>query len=170
MDKKVKKSVYDARRNQRISCLSHVAKTAFLRQRLHDFLALATKIDEIEGEKLDWNFGLLGISAQAWNKVIHQGIKPVIIFAHPVVLKTVPGSVSYYRMVSMMSQKSMEWTRLKADGYELDQAPPDEKRAFAISKHLNRMMSCLVEVDEKIDALEFDLWRGMAAGLRVGAQ
>jgi len=167
MDKKVKKSADDARRNQRISSLSHVAKTALFRQRLYDFLTIATKIDEIEGEKLDWNFGLLGISAQAWNKVIHQGIKPVIVFAHPVVLKTVPGSVSYYRMVSMMSQKSMEWTRLKADRYESRQASPDEKRALAISKHLNRMMSCLVEVDEQIDAREFDLWRGLAAGLQA---
>ncbi len=167
MDQKLKKSGHDAKRNLRTSSLGHVAKTALFRQRLYDFLTLAAKIDEIEGEKLDWNFVLLGISAQAWNKVIHQGIKPIIVFAHPAVLKAVLGSVGYYRMLAMVSQRSADWTRLKADRYESGQALPDEKRALVISRHLNRMMSCLVEVDEQIDTREFDLWRGMAAALQA---
>ena len=36
--------------------------------------------------------------------------------------------------------------------------------ALHISKHLNKIVSILIEHDEKIDAREFDLWRGMAAG------
>lgn len=36
--------------------------------------------------------------------------------------------------------------------------------AVEISKHLNRIISILIEHDEDIDAREFDLWRGMAAG------
>lgn len=33
-----------------------------------------------------------------------------------------------------------------------------------MTKHLNKIISILVEQDEEIDAREFDLWRGMAAG------
>ncbi len=33
-----------------------------------------------------------------------------------------------------------------------------------ISKHLNKIVSILIEHDETIDDREFDLWRGMAAG------
>lgn len=36
--------------------------------------------------------------------------------------------------------------------------------ALSIARHLNKIVSILIEHDEKIDAREFDIWRGMAAG------
>lgn len=100
----------------------------------------------------------------AWNKAIHRGIKPVIVFAHPDILKHVKRAVGYYRMLSMVSQKSMIRVGLATTRYELNEAHPSATTAAAIAKHLNRIISALVELDEKIDAREFDLWRGMAAG------
>ncbi len=157
MTKVATKLTDDSKRGPSQWSVDQVTKTGLFRQQLHGLLTIATKIENIRGETLDWELSLLGISKQAWNKIIHGGIKPVIVFAHPFVLKRIPGAVGYYRMLSMVPQKSKDWTRLKADRYESGQVSRDEKMASAISKHLNRIISRLVELDEQIDAHEFDL-------------
>lgn len=144
--------------------LDQLAKSAFFHRKLHEWklLEIADQIDQVRGENLNWDN--LNISEQAWNKVIHRGIKPVVVFAHPFVLQTVHGSVGYYRMLAMVSQKSMKRVGISLDSYEVGKPIPNEAMAITIAQHLNRIVSVLVEADEEIDAREFDLWRGMAAG------
>lgn len=144
--------------------LDQFAKSAFFHRKLHEWkmLEIADQIDQVRGESLNW--GNLNISGQAWNRIIHRGIKPVIVFPHSFVLQTVAGSAGYYRMLAMVSQKSMKRVGLNLDSYESGKLIPDEETAVAIARHLNRVISLLVEADEKIDTREFDLWRGMAAG------
>jgi hypothetical protein len=146
--------------------LDQLTKSEFFHQKLHDWglLTVAKKIEKTRGEDLDWNLNLLGISKLAWNKVIHRGIKPVIVFAHPTVLRSVRSSVGYYRMLSMVSQKSMNRVGFSVSRYEGGRAFPEDNTSSAITKHLNQIISRLVEFDEQINAREFDLWRGMAAG------
>ncbi|MCI0552276.1 MAG: hypothetical protein L0287_15100, partial [Anaerolineae bacterium] len=69
--------------------LDQLAKSAFFHRKLHEWklLEIADQIDQVRGENLNWDN--LNISEQAWNKVIHRGIKPVVVFAHPFVLQTV---------------------------------------------------------------------------------
>lgn len=144
--------------------LDQLAKSAFFHRKLHEWklLEIADQIDQVRGENLNWDN--LNISEQAWNKVIHRGIKPVVVFAHPFVLQTVHGSAGYYRMLAMVSQKSMKRVGISLDSYEAGKPVPNDEMAAAIARHLNRIVSVLVEADEEIDAREFDLWRGMAAG------
>jgi hypothetical protein len=144
--------------------LDQLAKSAFFHRKLHEWklLEIADQIDLVRGENLNWDN--LNISEQAWNKVIHRGIKPVGVFAHPFVLQTVQGSAGYYRMLAMVSQKSMKRVGISLDSYEAGKPIPNEAMAITIAQHLNRIVSVLVEADEQIDAREFDLWRGMAAG------
>jgi hypothetical protein len=144
--------------------LDQLAKSVFFHRKLHEWrlLEIADQINLVRGENLDW--GDLNISEEAWSKVIHRGIKPVIVFAHPHVLQAVPGSASYYRMLALVSQKSMKRVGLNLDSYEAGKPVADEGAAVAIARHLNRIVSALVEADDEIDAREFDLWRGMAAG------
>ncbi|MBE2184480.1 MAG: XcyI family restriction endonuclease [Anaerolineae bacterium] len=144
--------------------LDQLAKSAFFHRKLHEWklLEIADQIDQVRGENLSWDN--LNISEQAWNKVIHRGIKPVVVFAHPFVLQTVQGSAGYYRMLAMVSQKSMKRVGISLDSYEAGKPIPNEEMAMTIAQHLNRIVSVLVEADEAIDAREFDLWRGMAAG------
>ncbi len=89
--------------------LDQLTKSEFFHQKLHEWglLEIAERIEEIKGETLEWDLDLLGISKRAWDKAIHRGIKPVVVFAHPEVLMSISGSVGYYRMLSMVSQKSM---------------------------------------------------------------
>ena len=94
---------------QRAWALDQLQKSLFFHQRLHEWqlLEVAEQIEEISGESLAWDLRELEISEMAWKRIIHSGIKPIIVFAHPHVLANVNRSVGYYRVLSMVSQKSM---------------------------------------------------------------
>jgi len=144
--------------------LDQLAKSAFFHRKLHEWklMEIAEQLEAVRGEELVWDD--LNIAEQAWNKIIHRGIKPVIVFAHPTVLQTVPGSAGYYRMLALVSQKSMKRIGINLDSYESGRPLTNETAALAAAKHLNRIISALIELDETINVREFDLWRGMAAG------
>lgn len=146
--------------------LDQLSKSEFFHQKLHEWgmLETANLIEQVKGETLTWDCNDLGISKTAWNKVIHRGIKPVIVFAHPQILMSIFSAVGYYRMLAMVSQKSMQQVGLPSNRYEQGKAFPNEQIAWDMTQHLNKIISHLVETDEQIDAREFDLWRGMAAG------
>lgn len=146
--------------------LDQLAKSAFFHQKLHEWqiLEVGEAISQVQGEDLDWSPSELSIADAAWKKVIHRGIKPVVVFAHPAVLQTVKGAVGYYRMLAMVSQKSMNQTVGAVQAFERGTKMPDDDTVLFLANHLNRIISHLVETDEKINAKEFDLWRGMAAG------
>lgn len=145
--------------------VDQLAKSEFFHQKLHEWelMEVAQKIDQIKGETLRWNRTSLEISKKAWDKIIHRGIKPVVVFAHPEVLVSIARSTGYYRMLAMVSQKSMSQVGLTTIRYE-EGREPEFETAETIAKHLNKIISKLVATDEKIDAREFDMWRGMAAG------
>lgn len=144
--------------------LDQLAKSAFFHRKLHEWqiIEISDHINQVQGEHLNWDD--LNISKEAWNKIIHRGIKPVIVFAHPQVLQNIKGSAGYYRMLAMVSQKSMKRVGLSLDAYEVGQPISNESIALVVAHHLNRIISILVEADEEINIGEFDLWRGMAAG------
>lgn len=141
-------------------------KAEFFHQKLHEWglLQIAYELESIKGEKLNWDKSSLGISEGAWNKVIHRGIIPLRVFAHPEVLVENPKRVSYYRMLSMVSQKSMNRVDLTIGKHETGLAPLERERALSLAKHFNSLISALIEFDETLDPREFDLWRGMTAG------
>ncbi|HNB52312.1 MAG TPA: XcyI family restriction endonuclease [Anaerolineales bacterium] len=125
---------------------------------------VADQIETFDGEVLAWDLGLLGISEKAWNRTHHRGIKPILVFAHPAILQTISRAVSYYRMLAMVSQKSMNKIQLAVGRFESGKGFPGEVQALSVSFRLNQIISHLIETDEHIDQREFDLWRGMAAG------
>lgn len=146
--------------------IDQLAKSEFFHQKLHEWgmLEVANRIDQVKGEDLAWDVNRLGISPKAWARVIHRGLKPVKVFSHPDVLRSIPRSVAYYRMLAMVSQKSMGRVGLATANQEMSESALAEAYAAALARHLNRIISNLVEADETIDPREFDLWRGMAAG------
>ena len=149
--------------------LDQLTKSEFFHQKLHEWrmLSVAEAVEGFRGETLQWNLTDLSISTSAWNKIIHRGIKPVTVFAHPEVLMGIPGATGYYRMLSMVSQKSMARLGLAVNAYETGRSVPDPITASQIARHLNQIISHLIEFDEHVYAREFDLWRGMAAGTQA---
>jgi len=146
--------------------VDQLTKSQFFHHKLHEWglLEIAYELESVKGEDFDWDLKSLNIAAKAWDKVIHKGIKPVRVFAHPEVLKQNPKMVGYYRMFAMVSQKSMARVGLSVQKYEYGRSDLDDSAALEVSEYLNRIVSILIESDEKIDEREFDLWRGMAAG------
>ncbi|MEJ5253083.1 MAG: XcyI family restriction endonuclease, partial [Armatimonadota bacterium] len=150
--------------------LDQLMKSTLFHQKVHEWglLTVADAIEKVKGEQLTWsNLTELGISQKAWDKVVHRGIKPVTVFAHPQVLMEVPRATSYYRMLAMVSQKSMRNIGLPVERYETTDDTPDLATAEAMARRLNHIISSLVEADEEIDKREFAIWRGMAAGAQA---
>lgn len=149
--------------------LDQFAKSIFFHQKLHEWalIEVAEEIETIGGEHLEWSLDNLGISLKAWNRIIHSGIKPVIVFAHPKVLTEVDRSTSYYRMLAMVSQKSMNQVGRPSARFERTSNLPDLKAAKTIAQRLNTIVSHLIESEDSVNRREFDLWRGMAAGAQA---
>ena len=148
--------------------IDQVTKSEFFHQKLHEYglLKVAYAIEDVQGENLDWNKEDLGISEKAWKKVIHRGIKPVRVFAHPDVLTSIHRSVGYYQKLALVSLKSMNNIGLTITTYESGQnkKPMNQQKAGDVCRRLNKLISRLIESDDVIDPREFDLWRGMTAG------
>ncbi len=151
---------------QRAWALDQLQKSVFFHQRLHEWqlLEVAEQIEDISGESLAWDLQELEISEMAWKRIIHSGIKPIIVFAHPHVLTNAHRSVGYYRMLSMVSQKSMGQIGLASTLYEQTERLPSTEAAHRIARRLNALICMLIEQDQEIEIREFDLWRGLAAG------
>jgi hypothetical protein len=126
--------------------VDQLAKGQFFHAKLHEWglLEVAARIEQVQGEALSWKLDKLGVSQTAWDMVIHRGIKPVLVFAHPQVLTDIPQAVGYYRMLSMVSQKSMAHIKLApgdfAD-YERGAKMLSEAQATAVAEHLNGIIS-----------------------------
>jgi hypothetical protein len=148
--------------------VDQVTKSEFFHQKLHEYglLEMAYAIEAVKGEDLDWDRAALGISAEAWKKVIHRGIKPVRVFAHPWVLRNIDRSVGYYQKMALVSLKSMTRIGLTISRYEAGEnaRPMREDKAGNVAQRLNTLISRLIEADDELDLREFDLWRGMTAG------
>ena len=151
---------------QRAWALDQIKKSLFFHQRLHEWklVEVAQQIEGISGESLSWELPDLNISELAWNRIIHSGIKPIIVFANPTVLINVDRSVGYYRMLAMVSQKSMNQIGLATTRYEQTDRLPSSEAALRIARRLNTLICALIEQEHDIETREFDLWRGMAAG------
>ena len=158
----------NAQDKREIWLIDQVTKSEFFHQKLHEYglLEIAYAIENVQGENLDWNRKDLGISERAWKKVIHRGIQPVRVFAHPDVLRTVHRSVGYYQKLALVSLKSMNNIGLTITTYESGQnkRPMNQQKAEDVCRRLNELISRLIESDDVIDPREFDLWRGMTAG------
>ncbi|MDD3566540.1 MAG: XcyI family restriction endonuclease [Methanothrix sp.] len=155
-----------AKRDKKSWISDQITKSGFFHQKLHEWglLEVAYDLEKVKGEDLEWSLLDLGITENAWNKIIHRGIKPIRVFAHPNVLRSDSKRISYYRMLSMASQKSMVNVGLRTNGYEGEPRSLDRTSALQIAKHLNSIICMLIEFDSIIDEREFDIWRGMAAG------
>ncbi len=147
--------------------LEQTTKSLFFHQKLHEWglVEVAQAVEAFDGSQVRWELTELRISERAWNRVIHSGIAPVRVFAHPEVLQQIPRSVGYYRMLAMVSQKSMKRVKLDTEPYELGKSLPDAATAHLLARHLNDIICRVVETEatSPIRARELDLWRAMAA-------
>jgi hypothetical protein len=148
--------------------IDQLVKSKFFHKKMHEWglIEIARELESMKGEEYEWEpRSNLGISEEAWKIIIHRGLKPIIVFAHPDVLFEKQKRIGYYRMLSMVSQKSMLHIGMNSKSCEEGNGRLDSESCTAIAQQLNRIISELVEFDGKeLDPREFDIWRGMAAG------
>lgn len=153
---------------QEMWVVDQVTKSEFFRQKVDEYglLEVAYAIERVQGELLAWDREALAISARSWNKVIHRGIKPVRVFCHPHVLRTIPRAIGYYQKLAMVSLKSMRHVGFDVVRYEngTNRLPLSNERARNLTCHLNTLISRLIEAEDDVRERRFDLWRGMTAG------
>ena len=149
--------------------LDILAKSTFFHAKLHEWgvLEISQQIEQIPGETLPWNIQELNISQTAWNKIIHRGIKPILIFTHPQVLLQLPAALNYYQMLAMVPKSALNSIQITNLKTEKNADNRNKKLALTASQYLNSILSLLVESDAHINPREFDLWRGMTAGAQA---
>jgi len=150
--------------------LDQISKSAFFHQKLHawEMIAIVARLDAAPTLDWDWTLPPLNIEKRAWDKVIHHpDVTPVRVFAHPQALQTIPGALRYYRMLAMVSQKSMQRLGLPVSSLEERGAVISEEKAVPLARHLNTIISSLILQDEIWHPEELWLWRGMAAGAQA---
>lgn len=123
--------------------IEQLAKSEFFLRKCQEWrlVEIGEQINSLQGEAYDWeDRSALGISEQAWSRVIHRGIKPIRVFAHPQVLQEVPRAVAYYRMLAMVSIKSMTNVSLNTQPYETGDKSPTPQEAKNLAQWLNRII------------------------------
>lgn len=144
-------------------------RALFFHKAFHEYglIELAERLDQIKGEKYKWDLSNLAISETAWNIAIHRGLKPVLVFCHPDVIMENPKFVAYYRMLAILSQKSMQNIGLPVIDHELKGKALDKEKANKLAVTLNKVISSIIEDDPEITRLELDMLRAMSAGTQA---
>lgn len=169
-ERRIKTHVTEKQHKREVWRSDQLAKSQLFHRLLHKWrlVEIAEEIETVQGEKYEWDCCKLCISDRAWQKVIHRGVKPVQVFAHPQVLQENPKRIVYYRMLAMVSQKSMNNLGFAVEGWETGQRTEiSEDQALNLACHLNAIISEIICEDERVSERELDLWRGMAAGAQA---
>jgi len=143
-------------------------RSAFFHEKLHEWRLLeiydVLNSKSAAASQWTWDLQFLGIHKNAWNLVIHNGIKPILVFAHPKALQEVVGAVRYYRHLAMLSQKSMSRVGMSVISFEEGRRFPNHEEANELARLFNAMISDLILADQYVREEELWLWRGMGAG------
>jgi hypothetical protein len=95
----------------------------------------------------------LGILTDAWKRITDAQIPPLLLFAHPVVLRAQPSLLRYYRSVSLLSQKGL--SKLAplgdVDGVESGRREISEAKLAGVVRAVNKTMSVLVTLAEELE-------------------
>ncbi len=106
-------------------------------------------------ERKDWC-----IDEQAWEAIKRTKINPLLVFAHPNILKIYPAMLKYYRSVAMLPQKGLS----AISGFSGIRAVENEKKGIPEKKlgqvlcALNEVMSTLIKL---VSALDEEKIKGM---------
>mgnify|MGYP000114834720 CR=1 FL=1 len=149
--------------------MDQLQRALFFHRKFHEYgmIELAEELDQLKGERYEWALEALGISEIAWNIAIHRGIKPVLVFCHPDVIMENPRRIAYYRMLAILSQKSMQNIGLPTQKHEFESEQLDREKARSLAITFNKIISAIVEDDPEITVRELDMLRAMSAGTQA---
>lgn len=111
------------------------------------------KLQNMEDD-FDYNIEYLCIKPSAWNRVIKIGIRPLLVFAHPDVMKQVPESSLHYRGLALLSRKRVSEIAGNIDAWEQGgKARITYDKALKLARLYNAVTSCII-IDNTFWTLE----------------
>jgi len=114
--------------------------------------------------KKDW-----GISEDAWELVAEAGIEPLMVFAHPNLLRVRPDAIKYYRCIALLPQKG--FTAISGFGgikpVEVNGRSISEAKLADVVKTINELMSALVKLSSGLSEKQLEGMMYATAGTTV---
>lgn len=109
-------------------------------------IEIRDKLQNMEDDFFDYNNQeYLCIEPSAWNRVIEIGIKPLLVFAHPDVMKQVPESSLHYRGLALLSRKRVSEIAGNIDAWEQGgRARITDDKALKLARLYNTVISCII--------------------------
>lgn len=146
------------------------SKSLFMLQKLNEWglETMLNTLSKIDGSAYEWSQDELGIEQNAWDKITHSEIQPIMVFAHPAIVQEDTKRFMYYRQIAMISQKSMSNIGLRINKFEEDVLDSNNyvelcKRCKAI----NGVMSNLVLHMDTVTLKKIIICLGMGAGMQA---
>ena len=130
------------------------------------------KLARIEGDKLTWDKDNWNIGEEAWNIIQENGISPMLVFAHPKILKINPSLLKYYRSVAMIPQKGIKALShvSNVDAIENNKIDSNKLNAESVTKltkSINEVISLVVQLAVKINEREIEGMMYATAGTNI---
>ncbi len=127
----------------------------------------------IEGEKLSWeNKNDWNIGTDAWETISRNGISPILIFAHPKVLKLNPTFLKYYRSVAMIPQKGLKALSHVSNVDYIEDGKIDcnklsSETIVKLTRTINEIVSLVVQLAVNINEREIEGMMFATAGTNI---
>ena len=130
------------------------------------------KLARIEGDKLTWDKDNWNIGEEAWNIIQENGISPMLVFAHPKILKINPSLLKYYRSVAMIPQKGLKALSHVSNVDAIENGKIDSNKLNAesvtkLTKSINEVISLVVQLAVKINEREIEGMMYATAGTNI---
>lgn len=138
-----------------------------------DLFMKVQKLDNVEGCRLDWSKReQWSISKDAWKVLLDSKISPMLVFAHPKVLKMYPSFLKYYRSVAMLPQKGLKAiSRVSnvdaVESGKIETATLGDDKAMALVKSINEVLSLVVELSAGLSPDEIQGMMYATAGTNI---
>lgn len=148
----------------------------FNKLKLHGYFDLfmkVQKLDQVEGRRLDWSKReQWSISKDAWDALAANEVPPMLVFAHPKILKMYPAFLKYYRSVAMLPQKGLKAISHVSNLDSIEEGKIEasalrDDKIKSLVKSINEVLSLVVELSSGLSKNEIQGMMYATAGTNI---
>lgn len=148
--------------------------TFFSESLLRDgYLEFQRKIETKSGDHrrtFDWSIrNNLGISEVAWRRIKTANIEPLLVFAHPNLIRVDGAYVRYYRCIAAIPQKGLKSITGLSSLAEIENGTRDfpESKLNIVIKCINEFVSAIIQLNPKFNSQQLQALLYSTAGTSI---
>jgi hypothetical protein len=154
---------------------SYVLRATFFYEKLHSsgFFGLYQELKQfasLHKKSLAWDLrDTWGISKDSWETINESGIEPLLVFAHPNILRLRPDAIKYYRCISLLPQKGFQAISKfnGINGVESNGKRISEDKIPAVVNTINELMSVLINLASSLNENQLEGMMYATAGTTI---